>query len=130
MKKPSNRFWALLLVGVVALSAVAIYFMTRPQKPIGNVAVIYIDGQEYDRIDLGAVDENYTFTIQGKSGLTNDIEVAPGKIRVSRADCPDQVCVGEGWIEEGFLPIACLPNTLIIQVIDNEDMADIDSMVG
>ena len=130
MKKPSNRFWALLLVGVVALSAAAIYFMSRPSKPKGNVAVIYLDGQQIDTIDLGAVTEEYTFTVTGRSGLTNDITVEPGRICVSHADCPDQICVSEGWIADGFLPIACLPNSLIIQVIDAEDVSDLDSIVG
>ena len=124
MKKPSNRFWAFLLVGVVALSACAIYFMTRPTKPKGNVAVIYLDGQQIDAIDLGAVTEEYTFTVTGRSGLTNDITVEPGRICVTHADCPDQICVDTGWIEDGTRPIVCLPNRLVIEIKGGDSDAD------
>ena len=130
MKKPSNRFWALLLGGILLLCVAAgVYLYTRPAPTVGPVAIISLDGEIYDTIDLGAVEEEYTFTATGKIGLTNDIEVAPGKIRVCRADCPDQICVGQGWLDTDFIPIACLPNTLVIQVVDGEG-SGIDSMVG
>lgn len=130
MKKLSNRFWALLLGGVILLCGVAgAYLYTRPAPTVGPVAVIYLNREVLQTIDLGAVEEEYTFTVTGAGGLTNDIEVAPGKIRVCRADCPDQICVGQGWLDADFIPIACLPSTLIIQVVDGED-SGIDSMVG
>lgn len=130
MKKTSNRFWALLLSAVVLLSVGAgVYLYTRPAPVVGPVAVIYLNGEVYETIDLGAVEEGYTFTVTGANGLTNDVEVAPGKIRVCRADCPDQICVGQGWLDADFIPIACLPSTLVIQVMDGED-SGIDSMVG
>ena len=46
----------------------------------------------------------------------NVIEVRAGRVRVSRADCPDQVCVNQGWISDGTVPIVCLPNQLIVQI--------------
>lgn len=130
MKKLSNRFWALLLGGVILLcGAAGAYLYTRPSPTVGPVAVIYLNRQAIQKIDLGAVEEAYTFTLTGAGGLTNDVEVAPGKIRVCRADCPDQICVSQGWLDTDFIPIACLPSTLIIQVVDGED-SGIDSMVG
>lgn len=46
----------------------------------------------------------------------NTVEVQAGRVRVSRADCPDQVCVNQGWISDGTVPIVCLPNQLIVQI--------------
>ena len=32
------------------------------------------------------------------------------------ADCPDQVCVHQGWISDSTVPIVCLPHQVIIEV--------------
>ena len=40
-----------------------------------------------------------------------------GRIRVSQADCPDQVCVDQGWIADGTVPIVCLPHKLVIEIV-------------
>ena len=49
-------------------------------------------------------------------GGYNLIEVERGRIRVAEADCPDQVCVRQGWISNSVVPIACLPHKLVVQL--------------
>lgn len=126
MKKPSTRFWVILLaVVLLGSAAAAAYIYLRPSAP-GDTAVIYLDGAEVDRVDLTKVTENYTKAYTGQAGLTNTVEFAPGQVRVQEATCPDQICVYQGWVEAGGLPIACLPNTLIIQVVSAEDVYLLD----
>lgn len=130
MKKPlSNRFWLILLAVILAGSALAAVFLFS-RVPTGSTAAIYLDGKLVDRIDLSTVTEAYTLTYTGKSGITDVVEVAPGKIRVKEADCPDQVCVHQGWIETGVVPIVCLPNALVIQIEDGSAEPEIDGAVG
>jgi len=126
MKTKSNKFWLILLGVILAVSAIAaVYLLTRPSAP-GDTAIIYLDGNEVDRVDLSKVTENYTEEFTGQSGLTNTVEFGPGMVRVVEATCPDQICVYQGWAEANDLPIACLPNTLIIQVIAAEDVPLLD----
>ncbi len=126
MKTKSNRFWLILLGVVLAVSAAAaIYLLTRPAAP-GDTALVYLDGQQVDRVDLSKVTENYTKEYTGQSGLANPVEFGPGMVRVAEATCPDQVCVYQGWVEADGFPSACLPNTLIIQVIAAEDVPLLD----
>lgn len=126
MKKPSTRFWVILLAVILLGSlAAAAYIYLRPSAP-GDTAVIYLDGQEVDRVDLTKITENYTKEYTGQAGLTNTVEFAPGQVRVQEATCPDQICVYQGWVEAGGLPIACLPNTLIVQVVSAEDVYLLD----
>lgn len=126
MKKPSTRFWVILLAVILIGSlAAAAYIYLRPSAP-GDTAVIYLDGQEVDRVDLTKITENYTKEYTGQAGLTNTVEFAPGQVRVQEATCPDQICVYQGWVEAGGLPIACLPNTLIVQVVSAEDVYLLD----
>lgn len=128
MKARSNRFWLLLLGGILALSALAALFVSR-RTGTGTTAVITLDGQEVHRVDLSAVTEGYTLSYTGKSGLTNVVEVSPGRIRIQKADCPDQVCVQQGWISTGVTPVVCLPNALVIRLTDAPD-AGVDAAVG
>ena len=51
-----------------------------------------------------------------------------GRIRVESADCPDQVCVDQGWISDGTVPVVCLPNRLVIQIEGGGD--GLDSATG
>lgn len=128
-KTLSNRFWLFLLGGVLLISlAVSAYFFLREGS--GSEAVIVLDGQEIQRIDLSKVKEPYTFPLTGVSGLTNTVEVAPGKVRIQSANCPDQTCVHQGWIESSAGLLVCLPNSLVIGVSEGDGSALIDGVVG
>ena len=136
MKKKSNLFWLAILGLVLVISAAWIgirYYQRAKQvdeSTWGPIAVIYLDGRMVDAIDLGKVTESYTLTYEGSSGNTNNVEVAPGQIRVHDATCPDQVCVGMGWLSEAsIIPIACLPNSLMIYVSTPQDLG-LDTIAG
>lgn len=127
-KKRSTRFWAVLLAAVAALSGgAALFFYARTAA--GTTAGVYLDGALLRRIDLAAVTEAYTFDVTGESGITDTVEVSPGKIRVRKATCPDQVCVRQGWIGTSAAPIVCLPNGLVIQIEDSGDETGPDLVV-
>lgn len=136
MKKKSNLFWIGILAAVLLISAAWIgfrYYQRVKQLEnavTGPIAVIYLDGRMVDAIDLSKVKESYTLTYEGSSGNTNNVEVAPGQIRVHDATCPDQICVGQGWLDQASLiPIACLPNSLMIYVSTPEDLG-LDTIAG
>lgn len=116
----SNRTWLLILGALLALSlvaATAVFFLS----PSGTTAVITLNGTEVERVDLSQVRETYTRRFTGESGITDVVEIAPGRIRVREADCPDQVCVRQGWIENSVAPIVCLPNRLVIEIQGETD---------
>lgn len=130
MKRTS--FWIILIAAVAVLSAAAaiwLYF-----RDAGSVtANIYVQGECVRSIDLGALKEGEIFTVSGPIGR-NTIQAEPGRIRVSHADCPDQVCVHMGWLtDEGGMPIVCLPNQLVIRLENAPAVvggAEIDGVVG
>ena len=115
----STRFWVLIVAAVLAVSLLAAA-VVRLASPGGSVAEITVDGQVVERIDLDRVTEGYTFTVEDEWG-SNTIQVEPGRIRVLEADCPDQVCVRQGWISDEVTPIVCLPHRLVIQVSGGTD---------
>ena len=81
----------------------------------GTVAVISVNGEEIDRIDLTRVKETYYIDLDTGYGR-NIIQVSPGAIAVTYADCPDQICVHQGQLTGGGIPIVCMPHRLVISI--------------
>ena len=117
----------------MALLAGAAALWLRFHHTDAAVANIYLDGECIRSIDLNDVTEPEIFTVEGEIG-TNTIQVEPGRIRVTHAECPDQICVQMGWLtSEGGMPIVCLPNKLVISLDDVPAKigdAEIDGVVG
>ena len=115
----------LLLIAAVAVSAAVL--LLRGGSAPSPVARITRDGVLLEEIDLETVDQPRSFTLEDGSG-TNTVQVERGRIRVSEADCPDQVCVNQGWISDGTAPIICLPHRLMIEIVGGG--GDLDAGAG
>ncbi|MGN1347015.1 MAG: NusG domain II-containing protein [Eubacteriales bacterium] len=109
-----TRIWVIGIVLVLVLSLLAV--LLRPQNGANMTAEIFLDGELIRTIDLSAVREPYSFTVEGANG-SNTVSVEPGRICVSEADCPDRICVQQGWQSAGETPIVCLPHRLVIQLV-------------
>jgi hypothetical protein len=119
--------WVLLIAALLVCSLVGCFLVLGGGKGGSATAYVYLDGECVRTIDLQDVDEPYSFVVDGPIG-TNTVSVEPGRIRVSHADCPDQICVEQGWVSDQALPIVCLPNTLVIQVQVSGGEAEIDGV--
>ena len=103
-----------LLLAAAAASAAAL-LLQRGGAP-SPTARITRDGVLLEEIALDQVGQPYTLTLEDGSG-SNTVQVEKGRIRVSEADCPDQICVNQGWISGGAVPIVCLPHRLMIEIV-------------
>ena len=112
----------MLLGGLLLISAVVGWMFAGKD---GKTAVVTLDGIVLAEVDLSKVETSYTIEAEGK--YHNTIEFDRGRVRVSYADCPDQVCVDTGWIEDGTVPIVCLPNRLVIEITGEGDGLDISA---
>ncbi len=103
---------------VLALVSVASVFLfiqyAKNQNPM--IAEVYQNGNLITSIPLNNVEEPYSFTVHAENGRSNVIEVHRGAIGIITADCPDQICVHQGFIKNSILPITCLPHRLVIQI--------------
>ena len=127
-KRLTTRLWILILAAAfIALSAAALAL--RQTDPQHSVAAIYLDGERLRTIDLSEETEIRQFTVE-QDGMTNRIEVRPGGIRMAEANCPDQTCMRQGWLEGGMTPIVCLPHRLVIQLESDAGEAPLDAVAG
>lgn len=87
-------------------------------KPDENVAVISVNGKEYETVSL---DVDRDFIVNTEYG-ENKIEIKGGNIRVLSADCPDKLCIRHGKLHSKYDSIVCLPNKLVIEYKTDENL--------
>lgn len=105
----------IILIGSI-LTLVLFYTNKNNSKDASIIADIYQNGELLESIPLHSVTTTYTITVKGDDGCTNIIEVRNGSIGIISADCPDKLCVKQGFINSSLLPITCLPNRVVIQL--------------
>ena len=105
----------ILVLLLAAAAASAVYILLPRGGDPSPVARITRDGVLVEEIDLSRVEQPCTFTLEDGRG-SNTVLVERGRICISRADCPDQICVRQGWISDKSVPIVCLPHKLMIEI--------------
>ena len=90
----------------------------------GSTIEITVDGKVYGRYALEQ-DQRIPVEIDGET--KNIVVIADGEAYMAEASCPDKLCIHQGRIESRSQSIVCLPNRVIVTVIDGEE-PEIDSM--
>ncbi|MBQ8975589.1 MAG: NusG domain II-containing protein [Oscillospiraceae bacterium] len=119
-----TRTW-IIIIAAVAVCCGALALVLMNTRSNSHVAEVVQDGEVIREIDLSRVTREYSFTVTCDTG-ENVITVRPGGICVSDADCPDRVCVSQGWLTDRAAPIVCMPHRLIIRL---KGSGDIDGAV-
>lgn len=109
----------ILFFAALFIVCVGTFLLIRYFGGDGHVAVIRVDGEVYERIDLDAVVTPYDLEIDTEYGY-NKIHVAHGEISVADSDCRDHICIEEGAISSDGLPIICMPHHLTIEIEGDE----------
>lgn len=104
MKKNEKRF--IFAVLLLALLLWGIMTLLRPHS-YGSIRIT-VDGTEYG---IYSLDEDQIISI----GDTNVCEIKDGKVRMTQAQCPDQLCIKQGAIDTSGGMIVCLPNKVTIE---------------
>lgn len=114
----------LLVIGCVVLLAVVLLALTPllPRRTAEeSCVVIRVGDAEYARIPLS---QPQTLTVAQENGAVNVIEVTENGMRMISSTCANQVCVHKGlvtldnWEMKGGAFIACLPNQVILELVE------------
>ncbi len=116
-----HKHFILIFLLIVLVSLCSMFFISR-NKDI-KTAEIYSDDTLIHTVDLSTVDESYELPVT-HNGHTNTVLIENGKISVKSADCPDKLCVKQGYLTS--YPIVCVPNKLYIKPADNS--GDVDAV--
>ena len=104
-----------IIFAVITLSALVLFLFTGHQALSYSdpYLEIQVDGKLYGSYPLS---EDRTIHIRD----TNVCVIEGGKVRMTEADCPDQVCVHTKPIP-GNGDIICLPNRVILKIVNGEE---------
>lgn len=126
-----NLIWALAFLALCAVCAAVIFVQRqdRSETDIQKTAQLYIGDELIREINLSEDFEPYEFDIKTENG-TNRIRAEHGRIAVVSADCPDKLCVNQGWSDASYKPIVCLPHKLTIKVETKGETEEFDAAAG
>ena len=117
-RAPAKSLWNkkdLLFIAAILLAAGLAFLFFRPQPSESlSRAEISVDGKTAMELDLS---EDQVLTVDGAGGGYNRIQVRDGAVSVLEASCPDKVCVHTGTVRYPGETIVCLPNRMIVTVI-------------
>ncbi|MCD8365919.1 MAG: NusG domain II-containing protein [Clostridiales bacterium] len=123
-KKPGKKEIIFLLIIFIIILAVWLgYRRIAARTDSGSLVRITVDGEEYGVYDLGQ-DQEIPIEIDGE--VTNTLVIRDGKADMTEADCPDQICVNTAAISTENETIICLPNRVVVEVIESEEEPELD----
>lgn len=115
--RDNKRLNLILVLAIAAIACVGLV-ATRLMGANTNAdtATVVIRGGEQNVYEL-PLSQNTTKSVTTDLG-TNLIEIKDGRVHVEEADCPNQDCVHQGWIDAAGQQIVCLPHKLTVDIVD------------
>lgn len=109
------KFDILLIIGLLAVGVLLlVLWLTSIRGVVGTTAYVSRNGEEILKIDLKY---NNTYEINGTE-TKMVIEVKDGHLSVTSSGCPDKICVHHESISRVGEEIICIPNKVIIRVVE------------
>lgn len=123
--RDNKRLNLILVLAIAAIACVGLV-ATRLMGANTNAdtATVVIRDGEQNVYEL-PLNQNTTKTVTTDFG-TNLIEIKDGRVHVEEADCPNQDCVHQGWIDAAGEQIVCLPHKLTVDIVDESAKATYD----
>lgn len=115
-----------LIIVVLALFTITSFVGTiinSNRKYNEKYVQIEVDGKLYKTYPL--LNHEETIKIKTKLG-ENLIEIKEGKVHILDADCPDKVCIKDGYISEPGQILVCLPNKVVVEVKGKVNTQELD----
>ena len=113
----------IFLVAGALLLALVIWLGVLLSRSGGAYAVVSVDGCEVSRYPL----PQNTEVVIGDGDTYNLLIIQDGKAWVSKASCPDGLCVTQGTVEYSGQSIICLPNRVTVEILGGKS-SEIDEV--
>ena len=114
MNMKSAKTWIVIFAALLIICAAA-FLLLKGSGGYGKIAVIRVDGEIYEKIDLDTVAVAYDMEIKTEFGY-NKLHIEHDGISVTEADCRDHICMDRGKVSRAGVPIVCLPHRLTVEI--------------
>lgn len=106
-----------LIIFILVIVGILILIINLNKKEGDTVEVYYKD----DLVLSADLSINNTYTVEGLLGDVV-IEIKDKKVRVVKENSPKNICSTEGYISDSTKPLICLPNKVVIKIVQSSDM--------
>lgn len=108
-----------ILMGILLFLGVALVLWQYHGRQEGEQVVITVEGKVYKVLDIK---EDQEVKVETKDGHYNLVQIKEEAVKMSEADCKNQVCVNSAQITDIGETIVCLPHQVIVKVVANGDI--------
>ncbi|MCI8780966.1 MAG: NusG domain II-containing protein [Lachnospiraceae bacterium] len=103
----------LLLIAGIFVAALLVFAAIRLfGTKGGDIIEIAADGAVIKTLPLNT---DTSYTIKTKAGI-NKLEIKNGSANITKADCPDKLCVHQKAISRQGETLVCLPHKIIVSI--------------
>jgi hypothetical protein len=111
-------YWVGLCAIIFIIGLLGSFILLK--TPQGARVNIVQNGNVLYSLDLSKTDDKTIEVVY--EGRTNTIEIKEQQIRMLDAECPDHTCIRMGYLTSITFPVVCLPNRLVIQFTNDNDV--------
>ena len=116
----------IILAVVMILVAAAGFLWYNLAKEEGGAVMLIQDGKEVQSFSLN---DEVEYLIETEDDSYNLLVIRGGKAFMKEASCPDQICVNHRPVSNVGETIVCLPNEIVIKVIEKSSQSEIDMVI-
>ena len=115
----------IILIAVIIALAALIFILINSFSSNGNKVIIEQNAKQIAVLDLN---KNQEYKIYDKNGnICNTVIISGGLASMKYANCKDKICVNHNKISKNNESIICLPNKVIVTVVNNKG-SDVDEV--
>jgi len=118
----------ILIAGILFIALIGYVWFSISHGKTDDEAKVYVtrDGEVIREYKLN---ENVDEIIEHDDRTYNRIVINDREVEITEASCPDKICVYHNKISKNGETIVCLPNKLVITVVNNEEN-DVDGVTN
>ena len=113
MKKMTRADFLLFTAALAASVLGLAWLRTAPVAPGREMVVRQHDREVLQKVLTDDGEETWTL---GEAGHQNVLQRKGRRVRVVQADCPDQICGKQGWVEKEGDQLVCVPHRLLVEI--------------
>ncbi len=117
MEKGKKLLCSGVFVAFVLIVSIVLFLFYKGED--GDYVQVTIDGKIEGEWRL---EEKLSIVLNSGS---NTLTIENGKAKMTSADCPDKICMKEGWISHTGECITCLPNKIVVTVYKSDDSVEL-----
>ncbi|HHY41887.1 MAG TPA: NusG domain II-containing protein [Thermoanaerobacterales bacterium] len=112
-------FFSIILISFIIFVSFQVYGFADGKSYV----LIEVNGKLYQKVSLGETGPNLKISVPVANG-ENIVEIERDRVRMLSAQCPDQDCIRQGWINRPGQMIVCLPNKMVIKIQSDKSIKE------